>query len=59
MVPFESLGNRFLFAFHSNYGRICSRSVHTQQTHECDGHRPATGQQQIPRLCIALRGKNS
>jgi len=25
LVPFESLGARFLFAFYSNCGRICSR----------------------------------
>jgi len=25
LVPFESFGGVFLFAFYNNYGRICSR----------------------------------
>jgi len=50
----RNLGYGFLFAFHSNYGRIFSRF---DTIYERDRH-PATARQQKPRLSIASRGKN-
>jgi len=45
----------FLFAFHSNYGRIFSRF---DTIHERDSQ-PDTERRHMPRLCIASRGENS
>jgi len=52
MVPLESLGVRFPIAYHSNYGRICSRF---DTIHERDRQTPHDS---IGRA-YALRGKKS
>jgi len=47
----RKLGYDFLFAFHSNYGRL-------DTIHKRDRQLTATARRQRPRFCIASRGKN-
>jgi len=54
------LGYGFLFAFHSNYGHIFSRSdTRYERDRQLPSHTPSYRTQQLSRLCITSRGKST